>query len=242
MRLLNDLICSIELSKCVVCNGSTKLCAQVDFNMNCEERKGFSLPRAGLNVEYHMCETCETIHAPTFDDWTPEEFSEYIYNKDYIKVDPEYVKERPLYFVNEIEKLFGDKKNQWKHLDFGGGNGLVSQILKSKGWNSRTYDPYGEENTIPNEKFSLITAFEVFEHTPDPHKTMQTIISLLDNNGNLFVSTALSDKHQNAMWWYMSPRNGHITIYTRKSISFLAKKYELNINTEFTPDAVLMYK
>jgi 2-polyprenyl-3-methyl-5-hydroxy-6-metoxy-1,4-benzoquinol methylase len=225
-----------------VCGGLYRLHHIVDFSHSCESRNGLELPKTDSFVEYHECENCGTIHAPTFDDWTDEEFSKHIYNDEYIKVDPEYVETRPSHFVNEIENRFSHIKETGRHLDYGGGNGFVSDSLVKRGWNSTTYDPYGKTNTLPEGKFGLITAFEVFEHAQNPHRVMTTILSLLEDNGVLYASTALFDKHESHMGWYIAPRNGHITIYTRKGMSILAKHYGLEVDTDFSADSVKMWK
>jgi 2-polyprenyl-3-methyl-5-hydroxy-6-metoxy-1,4-benzoquinol methylase len=76
-------------------------------------------------------------------------------------------------------------------------------------------------------KFDLITAYEVFEHVPDPLQLMVNLRSLLSLNGIILFSTLLSDGNihvnQRLNWWYASPRNGHISLFSRKSLAILAE-------------------
>ena len=73
--------------------------------------------------------------------------------------------------------------------------------------------------------FDLITAFEVFEHVPDPARLVTDLAALLDNDGAVVFSTLVTDGHivagQPLQWWYASPRNGHVSLYSRESLTRL---------------------
>ena len=78
----------------------------------------------------------------------------------------------------------------------------------------------------------MITAFEVFEHVPDVRKLMLDLRLLLSENGIILFSTLLSDENifvnKRIDWWYASPRNGHISLFSRNSLLVLAKNSGLN--------------
>jgi len=78
----------------------------------------------------------------------------------------------------------------------------------------------------------LITAFEVFEHVPDVNALVSQLNLLLDDEGIVLFSTLLSDgnieKNRRLDWWYASPRNGHISLFSKRSLGLLAEKYEFN--------------
>ena len=84
-------------------------------------------------------------------------------------------------------------------------------------------------------KFDLITAFEVFEHVPDVRELMSNLCSLLSPNGLVLFSTLLSDgnihSNQRISWWYASPRNGHISLFSRKSLEILAQNYGVSFGS-----------
>lgn len=95
-----------------------------------------------------------------------------------------------------------------------------------------SYDPFPRNDSDMNTfgQFNLITAFEVFEHVPDPQVLMNNLDKLLQSGESLvFFSTAISDGHINAHerlnWWYVAPRNGHIGIFSTKSLQALATRY-----------------
>lgn len=236
--MLSDLIFPVENAHCWICGTVTQPFAEVDFSKNCEERRGIFIEPTGVMVSYNRCNNCNHVFSPCFSEWTAEDFTTHIYNKDYLIADPEYPEIRPAHFAREINRLFGNFKSELRHVDYGGGDGLTSDMLKSWGWDTRTYDPYGKSsNEIPEGKFNLVTAFEVFEHSHKPQETMKNISKLLDDPGVLVMTTGFSDGEitddKKLAFWYVSPRNGHISIFSKHSLIMLAQQYQLNIVFDF---------
>jgi len=163
--------------------------------------------------------------------WSKEEFKKHIYNSEYEFHDPEYLEKRPKDNSNILLRMFYGEREKIRHLDYGGGNGYLSKILANNGFDSMSFDPYVDKDDKIKDitKFNLVTAFEVFEHSPDISETMNNISNLIDEQGIIFLSTKLSDgqisKEKRLDWWYASPRNGHISIFSNKSLFILAKKY-----------------
>jgi SAM-dependent methyltransferase len=216
---------------CPICNAPCLLLDTVDFNKSCEDEKGKVLPAAGVAVDYSLCPNCGFCFAPALCAWPLEEFSEKIYNAQYVLVDPDYVDARPRSNAANMTAMLGDKARGLKHLDYGGGGGLMSKLLNEAGWQSRSYDPFVNRDTALESlgQFDLITAFEVFEHVPDAQQLMATLRSLLAPGGVVMFSTLLSDGNiklgQKLTWWYASPRNGHISLFSRGSLGFLAQEH-----------------
>jgi len=216
--------------KCPVCSEKCELLDVVDFNKSCEELRGFYLPLSGKAVYYALCNSCGFCFAPEFGRWGLGDFEREIYNHDYAIIDPDYLSDRPRANAQIISSMLGEKKDLIRHLDYGGGNGLLSQVLCDQGWNSHSYDPFVNREVSPNElgKFNLITAFEVFEHVPDVSRLMQDLSMLLASPGIIFFSTLLSNSHikpnERITWWYASPRNGHISLFSNDSLCHLAEK------------------
>jgi SAM-dependent methyltransferase len=213
-----------------VCASKTRLFDVVDLNKSCEEGNGLQLPLSGVAVYYARCDGCGFCFAPEMCAWPVTEFSEKIYNADYAQVDPDYLERRPLANADQLKSLMGGRPPPLKHLDYGGGNGLLSRTLLEAAWNSVSYDPFANPDVLPSTlgKFDLITAFEVFEHVPDPQALLVVLKGLLAVNGLVYFSTLLSDGEIVAGgklgWWYAAPRNGHISLYTRESLSTLARR------------------
>jgi SAM-dependent methyltransferase len=214
---------------CPVCREACSLFDVVDFNKSCEEATGKWLKIMGVPVYYARCINCGFCFAPEFSSWSADEFAIWIYNDEYVLVDPDYIEKRPRANAVNLLAMFPDLPEFVKHLDYGGGNGLLANLLRKSNWNSISYDPLANKGVdIDNfGKFDLISAFEVFEHVPDTQKLISDLRSLLSFNGLILFSTLLSDGNicpgQRLNWWYASPRNGHISLYSRKSLSILAQ-------------------
>jgi len=222
---------------CPVCYGTSALLDVVDFNKSCEEARGIFLGLAGVPVYYSLCNNCGFCFAPEIAACKLEEFEENIYNDEYALVDPDYVKIRPEANAANLISTFGDVAHSIKHLDYGGGSGLLASILKESKWQSVSYDPFVDRNLNIDQlgKFDLITSFEVFEHVPDVQHLMADLRSLLSPNGIVLFSTLLSDgnihPNQRISWWYASPRNGHISLFSKNSLAILARNYEFNFGS-----------
>jgi SAM-dependent methyltransferase len=219
---------------CPVCNRACSLLDVVDFNKSCEEAKGKFIGLAGIPIYYALCGNCGFCFAPEIAAWNLEEFKERIYNDEYARVDPDYIELRPKANAANLISMFGDRTRSINHLDYGGGDGLLVSLLSKSNWQSVSYDPFVDKNVSIDQlgKFGLITAFEVFEHVPDPQYLMTSLRMLLSQNGIVLFSTLLSDgkiiPNQRINWWYASPRNGHISLFSRKSLAILAQNYGYN--------------
>lgn len=222
---------------CPICESTCAVLDVVDFNKSCEEVRGKFLPVAGLPVHYYLCDNCGFCLAPEFSQWTLEDFERRIYNADYVNVDPDYLGDRPRANASGLINLFGEHSRTIRHIDYGGGNGSLSEILRETGWNSVSYDPFVNRNVHIESmgRFDLITAYEVFEHVPDVKQLMSNLSSLLASDGVVLFSTLLTDGNigprQPLSWWYASPRNGHISLFSDKSLVLLAAKHGLKFGS-----------
>lgn len=219
---------------CPICGAPSALVDVVDLNKNCSNQDGIVFELSGVPIYYALCGQCKFCWSPDMYEWSLDEFLVYIYNDDYIKFDPDYSGKRPINNAKIINSLFDKRTHQIRHLDYGGGDGMLSQLLRKDGWDSASYDPFVDKGVDVKAlgKFDLITAFEVFEHVPDVDSLMSDIKSLLSADGMVLFSTLLSDGHiaknSKLTWWYASPRNGHISLFSRNSIAVLAQKNGLN--------------
>ncbi|WP_078237107.1 class I SAM-dependent methyltransferase [Haemophilus paracuniculus] len=177
---------------------------------------------------YHCCSECQLIFTTAFDDWTSGEFLQNIYNDDYILVDPEYTgarSDRNLQIILDVFNLSAHHSI----LDFGGGSGYLAKLLREKGLDAESWDPFSENNILDDQKkYDLVVSFEVFEHTPTPYKTVELALSKLKEQGIFFFSTTLLPPETIAkreMDGYIAPRNGHVTIYTEKALAKLFAPY-----------------
>jgi hypothetical protein len=215
---------------CPVCSAEAPLFDVVDFNRCCEENKGKVLPLAGEPVYYCLCPACGFLFAPEFLAWPRERFLERIYNADYGEVDPEYLDKRPQQNRAILAEMFDAHKGRFSHLDFGGGDGHLSRLLRQDGWDSTSWDPFLDPaSSLDGRTFDLITAFEVFEHAPDPHAMMRQLTSAAHDDTFVFFSTFVHDRavrpNGRLDWWYVAPRNGQVSIFSRHSLALLGDHY-----------------
>ena len=75
-----------------------------------------------------------------------------------------------------------------KFLDFGGGYGILTRLMRDIGFDFYWYDPHstnllarGFEIKNKNCKYELVTVFEVFEHLTEPIKEIESMIQFSDN-------------------------------------------------------------
>jgi SAM-dependent methyltransferase len=219
---------------CPVCAAAASLLDVVDLNKSCEEARGIVLPVAGVPIRYFLCDACGFCFAPDMYQWSMQEFSDRIYNDDYKRVDPDYVDLRPRLNARFVSELFASHALAIRHLDYGGGSGLLSSELFAAGWDSTSYDPF-VDGALPADlgRFNLVTCFEVFEHVPDVTQLVATLASLVDEDGMVLFSTLLSDgiiaRGQHLQWWYAAPRNGHISLFSRQSLALLGERGGFNL-------------
>jgi SAM-dependent methyltransferase len=241
---------SIRLTKkpssCPVCDGTARSIGAVDFNRTCEDSEQRVFARSDKLVDYFLCERCDFMFSPEFLEWSEDRFLREIYNEEYLLVDPEFPEIRPRRMAKGLEEIFGGVKREIHHLDYGSGYGTLSKLLEATGWQTNSYDPFFKENSaLDVEKFDLVTAIEVFEHVPFPYRLMDDLVARLRPDGVLYFSTLLSDgvqcERSTLDWWYLAPRNGHISLFSMKSLTFLLDQYSFKL-ANVSPGFFLAYR
>ncbi len=115
-----------------------------------------------------------------------------------------------------------------KFIDFGAGYGLLVRLMRDRGYDFYWKDKHATNlfargfewcNSTPAE---LITAFEVFEHLPNPRETIQELASLSDMV--LFTTEVLPQPTPKLDdWWYFGLSHGqHVSFYGLRSLYELA--------------------
>lgn len=114
-------------------------------------------------------------------------------------------------------------------LDYAGGYGLFTRMMRDKGFNFYHTDMYCQnlfaefqdlKDLAPNTEFEAMTAFEVFEHLVSPMEEIRNMVSYSDN---LFFTTELIPAGVTTDWWYFSLETGqHISFYTQEALQYIA--------------------
>ncbi len=227
-------VADVRPLECKICHAPSALYGVVDFHKSCIEQKGKRLALSGRPIYYRCCQRCGFVFTTAFDTWDLDAFRKYIYNDDYLIVDPDYVELRPAGHAGLIAASFPDAKASMTVLDYGGGAGVLAERLRARGFAASTYDPFSSFNQMPAERFDLITCFEVMEHVPSPEKTVAEMISLMKKPGAILFSTLVLPANFDQMgltWWYAGPRNGHISLYSTASLALLFQPHAMKVGS-----------
>jgi 2-polyprenyl-6-hydroxyphenyl methylase/3-demethylubiquinone-9 3-methyltransferase len=219
---------------CKVCAAPSPLFGVTDFNRSCEELRGKFLPLAGTPIYYRRCEACGLLFTDAFDDWDQAAFEAHVYNEGYLEIDPDYVEARPANFARLLHQQFGASAGELRVLDYGGGNGRLAQELRALGFVSvAVYDPFSAEfRQRPEGRFDLVTCFETLEHMPNPAAGAADIAQFLADDGFLMMGTLTQPEDILKLrmgWWYIGPRNGHVTLFTRVALALLWRAQGLTV-------------
>jgi 2-polyprenyl-6-hydroxyphenyl methylase/3-demethylubiquinone-9 3-methyltransferase len=183
----------------------------------------------GIPVYYYRCDACNFIFTTYFDEYTHRDFAERIYNEEYDTIDPDHLERRPKSNAALIKNTFSAFKDDLKILDYGGATGVLGRELEAAGFkNIETYDPFLQKgSTKPTGKFNLVLCFEVVEHAVDPYYVFSDLIYSLADEGLIIFSTLVQPENIDEMktnWWYICPRNAHISIYTQLSLQIVFER------------------
>lgn len=219
---------------CKICGGPARPFGSVDFSRSCEDDRGVDLPATGIDIHYRRCEGCGFLFTDAFDDWSPADFETAIYNADYAQVDPDYESARPASSSKEIIRTFRGKADSLRVLDYAGGNGAFAEHLRAAGFTAvETHDPFGPRHRArPEGRFNLVTCFEALEHMPDPVAGAQDIVSFLDDDALMIFSTVVQPPEIAELgmrWWYIGPRNGHISLFSLEALQHLGRRLGLTV-------------
>jgi len=126
--------------------------------------------------------------------------------------------------------IFFNKKI--KCLDYGGGYGILTRLMRDIGFDYYWYDPFarnlfaqGFEYKRNSREIDVITSFENFEHFSNPVENIDRIFSISKNI--LFTTELLPEPVPKLeQWWYYGLEHGqHVSFYSKETLQTIAKKY-----------------
>ena len=200
---------------------------------NSESTEQFStLVLRKYTVRYFLCPNCSFLQTEE-PYWIEEAYRSPINTSD------TGVVARSVFFskiVTSVICLHLDKDK--KFLDYGGGYGLFTRLMRDVGFDYFWSDPFtqnlfakGFEFDGRGKTFELLTCFETFEHFTDPMKEIGSMTKL---SSNIFFSTemlpipvpSLSD------WYYYAPEHGqHVSFYSSKTFHYIAQQFGFTYHT-----------
>jgi hypothetical protein len=121
-------------------------------------------------------------------------------------------------------------------LDYGGGTGLFTRLMRDIGYNYFWHDPYTENLfsrgfEYDNQNIKAISTFESFEHFVSPMEDINEMLNISDNI--IFSTNLLSYPIPKPWeWWYYGLSHGqHISFYSKKTLNYIAKTFNTNFYT-----------
>jgi hypothetical protein len=129
-----------------------------------------------------------------------------------------------------------------RFLDYAGGYGLLVRLLRDRGFDFHLYEPFTdnlfaqgfqiEDAPFENDRFEVVTAFEVLEHLEHPVQHIENMLSVSDA---IFATTTLYPEDSNplkAEWDYLAPETGqHIAFFSSRTFRYIADRYGLQYNS-----------
>lgn len=223
-----------DASSCKVCRTSAPLFDVVDFARSCGAdpyRDGLS----GVPIYWHRCPDCGLLFTTAFDRMSSRGWQSFVYNDHYYQaLDTDYLRIRPTLNAEVVHQVCLARRGEVRGLDYGGGNGALAALLRQSGQAFMTHDPYGASDDVEPlaGRFNVLSTFEVLEHTVDPHATFADMLRFAAPEFVMVASTqtadGLVDPSRRLAWDYAAPRNGHVTIYERRTLTRLAQAHGLD--------------
>lgn len=124
-----------------------------------------------------------------------------------------------------------------RFLDFAGGYGMLTRMMRDIGFDFYWRDKYAQNILAPGFSaaagsfpFTAVTAFEVLEHV---HNPLDFVAEALESGGSrtlIFSTETFSGTPPlPGQWWYYAPETGqHISFYQSRTLARIAKHHGLN--------------
>lgn len=131
-----------------------------------------------------------------------------------------------------LECLFIEKG---KFVDVAGGYGLLTRLMRDKGFDFYTTDKYCQnlfaKTFEPDSHFTAdaLFAFEVLEHIEDPYQFLRAVFDKYGSKTITFSTLTFTGTIPSSDWEYYSFEDGlHITFYQPRTLSYLADRLKCN--------------
>lgn len=184
------------------------------------------------DVSYYSCGNCKHLSTEK-PYWLEEAYKNPINESDTGLLG------RNIYLSKIVSLLCYTNIKKGKYLDFAGGYGVFTRLMRDVGFEFYWNDEYAtnlfskgfglKENNF-KKKFSLVTSFETLEHFENPNDEIEKMLKLSDN---ILISTTLFKGHEIprfSEWWYYGQEHGqHISFYTIETLQYLAHKFDLTL-------------
>jgi len=179
----------------------------------CESSYAFDRNLLRYNVSYYQCSNCGYLQ-------TEEPFWLEQAYKEEINLTDTGLASRSIHNLGVVLAFFlSSELKKPLLLDYSGGYGLLTRLLRDSGLNAFWSDKYckclfarGFEDN-GKTKYDIVTSFEVLEHL---HNTKIELKEIFKKGEKFIFTTCLYNNNLPSDWWYFGSEHGqHIGIYTR---------------------------
>jgi len=180
------------------------------------------------DANYFYCEHCKFLFIGEPEKWLDEAY------KNSIALEDTGIMQRNISISQNLSIiLYALFKDNGRFLDFAGGYGILTRLMRDYGFDFYWKDSYSE-NLIArgfegnlNERYDAVTSFESFEHFLDPMKEIEKLSKI---SNTIIFTTELLPKPipKPSDWWYYALSSGqHICFYSEQTLQIIAKKLNL---------------
>jgi hypothetical protein len=214
------------LYSCPICKSPSNLLFEVDI---------FSINRKLLECVNHECKQAFFCNVT----WLDRAYSNAIADLDTGAV------RRCLSIRKLIASIVSINTNNSMVLDYGGGSGLLTRLLRDVGIDCHHHDKYCSNIYAgpfagTDTHYDVITMIEVIEHLMNPIEELESILKKYTPN-IVIATTVLRPDIIEKTWWYLTPSTGqHINFYTAASLKKISQALGYNVLTSGT--TVIFYK
>jgi len=175
--------------------------------------------------DYYRCPNCDSIQL-SIQQLLPKDLEEkryQLHNNDVNDLGYQS-------FVSPItDYVFNKLESKHMGLDFGAGPGpVITKILRKHAYHIDLYDPYFHpQQDLLDKTYDYIIACEVIEHFNQPKQTFDQLYALTKRHGLWIFMTELYHDDIDFSSWYYKNDETHVIFYTRKTMSYIEKTYDL---------------
>ncbi len=201
-------------------------------------------------ARYHECERCHALQVlePI---WLEEAYAEESGPPSVENFDSGRFRRTFSGFLYLVAlSMAGALGNVSRVVDFGGGYGLLTQMLRDGGVDAWTSDPYvprpffSPDRSLPEladvseGSVDVLVALEVFEHLTDPMSVGAMLRRVLAPRGSIVISSErYRPESHGADWPYLALSAGqHVTFWSREARSHFAAAHGLRSIASFPGD------
>lgn len=185
------------------------------------------------DAPFRVCPACGYLHAE-HPHWLAEAYSSAIASADTGLV------ARNLDLAGKLAGLlWGLFGGEGRVLDTAGGTGLLTRLLRDRGYDVRWEDPYcanqlavGFEAAPDDDGFEAVTAIEVMEHLPEPLPFIERQLARSRTRTLIFTTELHEGPPPAPDWWYYAFEMGqHIGFFQRRTLEHLARHFGLQLHS-----------